>query len=711
MKKEVWFLVIAIVLVMLIAAFFLRGGIAGMASVDEPRYRVVVSLRTPDPLSAGAVVADVSSEKDKIDLMKVRVRAAQDEVVSDVNSKGLFSFMAGDDLIVEKKFGVVPAMVVSVTEDGLSDLLNDDLVEGVYPDYVFEVGLSESVPLINASPALFNVSGRGVGVCVIDTGIDTDHPAFAGRILAQKCFCSNDCCPNGQSVDNSSEDDSSVSHGTHVSGIAASNGSVKGVAPGANIISVKACDNQGSCFTSDILSAIDFCVQNKVKYNISIISGSFGDNGQHTSDSCPDFIDSALDAASAVDIFLVFASGNNGYSGGISYPACYNNSISVAATTKADAMASFSNRGPNLDLLAPGVSIYSTTIGGYGSLSGTSQATPHVSGYLALLSELAQRYAQYNISHEDILDALNKTDVFIEGFPRINVGMGLAYIHSLINVSGNGSDSSNSSGSPPIINISSPVNGSQVNNPVNFSAYAFDQEDGILNVSWILDNSSGNSSFTGNFSLNLSFGNHSVLAFAVDSDNLSINRTIFFEVVDQAGRNESNSSNNSAPVVEILSPVNNSFVGRNVTLVANVSDEDSNLSGSWSSSLQGFLGSGNNLSVLLNNGSHIITFSVVDSGNLTSNVSVVLHVGHCLIDFDRNSNSLLDIGDVVLLFNEFLNNSLVDSSGAFCPQSGACLFEFDQNNNSVYDIGDIVILFNAFLEGNITTPSGSDCFS
>ena len=687
-------------LVLFTIAFFLGGGITGFTIGDEPRYKVVVALKTPQPLMAGAVVADVQTEKAKIDLMKIQAKVAQEEVINEVNGGGLFSFFKDDDLIVEKQYDVIPALTVYVNDDGLLDLLNNPLVEGVYSDYAFHVDLAESVPLINASTIdQFNVSGENIGVCVIDTGIDTVHPAFTNRIAAQQCFCSNNCCPNNQSTDSDASDDAFNSHGTHVSGIAASDGSVKGVAPQADIIAVKVCNNQGTCFTSDIIAGIDYCVQKKLDYDIRIISGSIGDGGQYTPATCPTFIDAALDAANSVGLFLVFASGNNGYTGGINYPACYADAVSVGATTKQDAMASFTNRGLGLDFLAPGVSIYSTTIGGYGTLSGTSQATPHVSGFLALLLEFADKY---NLSRQDVVEALNKTNIFIEGFPRIDVGMSLNYLYSLANMTED--NATNATNQAPVLNIISPVNSSQVLNPVNFNATAFDQEDGSLNVSWFFNNNT----YYNDFNLNLSLGNYSIIASATDSENLSTNMIIVFEVINQTS--PQNVSNNSAPMVEIISPSNNSFVGKNVNFIANVSDEDINLTGKWFSDIQGLLGVGNNLSKNLGNGTHIITFSATDSENLTANQSIIIHVGSCLIDFDRNANSQLDIGDVVLLFNEFMNESLRDTSGAFCSQSGICLIEFDQNNNAVYDIGDIVLMFSRFIEEKITTPTGENCF-
>lgn len=695
MKKEVLLIVIP-VLILLTVAFFFRGDITGLVTGEE-RFRVVVVLKASDDAFIGAAVADTEvNTQEAIDAMKVKTAVVQSEVISDVNSGGLFSFAQADDVVVEKKYAVVPAMVVYVTEDGLIDLLNNPLVEGVYSDYSFSVGLSDSVPLINGTDIDFGVFNQNVSVCVIDTGIDITHSAFEDRIIAQHCYCSNDCCPNSQSEDTNAMDDNIVSHGTHVSGIIASNGTKKGVAPDANIVAVKVCNDQGSCFTSDVISGIDFCVQNKAAYNIQVISGSIGDGGQHIPASCPTFIDSALDAAAALDMFLVFASGNDGYTGGINYPACYPNAVSVAASTKSDTMASFSNRGLGLDLVAPGVSIVSTTIGNnYGTLSGTSQATPHVSGFIALLLDFAERF---NLSRQNVVDSMNKTNLFIEGFPRINVGQALGYLAGLANYT---------LPIPPVVNnvpeliVVSPVNNSQILNPISFAASAIDVEDGDLNVSWFLINET----YYGNFSLNLFEGNYSITASAVDLDNATKSIEILFEVINQTIPSVDN-----PPVVEILSHSNNSFVGKNITLIGSISDED-NLTGEWSSNIQGSLGAGNEINVLLSEGSHMISFSAVDSANQTSVSSIVLEIGSCLIDFDKNLNAQLDIGDVLVLFNEFLNNSLTDSSGTFCSQSGTCLIEFDRNFNSIYDIGDIVLLFNGFLNNNITKPSGENCFN
>ncbi len=705
MKKEVLLLTMSVVLFMSLI-FLIDGSITGRV-VSEERFKVIVTLKSPELSSqsknlislpsssiiSGSVVADIS-EKNKVDLMKLKTAVIQEEVISDVNNVGFFSFSRSDDLIIEKKYEVVPAMVVSVNEDGLNELLANPLVEDVFFDYAFSVDLAESIPQINASSFnTFNISGKGVGVCIIDTGIDDSHSAFNNRIINQKCFCSNNCCSNGLPEADDSDDDSPLSHGTHVSGIVSSNGTFKGVAPSANIISVKVCNAQGVCFSSDILAGIDYCAKNKFDFNISIISGSFGNGLKHTLDNCPTFLNSALDSASALDMFLVFASGNNGYSDGVNYPACYFPAFAVGAVQENDEIASFTNRGDALDLLAPGVNIKSTIIGNnYGVLSGTSQATPHVTGMLALLVEFSEKN---NLSNNDIIDSLNQTSVFVQGFPRIDVGRALSYLYSL----------TNKTSFVPVINkpeitINSPLNNSIVISPVYFNASASDIKEGILNVTWFF----WNKTYLNSFELNLSVGNYSANISAVDSDNLTSKKTIFFSVVN---KNDSSLK----PLVRIISPLDGSFLPKKVDFVAEIFDwVDNNISGTWNSSIEGIIGSGNNISAVLSSGIHNITFTAINYLNHSSFDSIIVNVGSCLIDFDQNLNSEMDIGDVVILFNTFVNDSLSDSSGVFCSQSGTCLFDFDKNSNNVFDIGDLVLIYDSFLNNNLTRKDGTNCF-
>ena len=242
-------------------------------------------------------------------------------------------------------------------------------------------------------------TGSGVVVAVLDTGIDTDHPELVGSIAGCQGFGYTTC-----------EDDHG--HGTHVSGIITADGVVanaKGVAPDAKIWMAKVCNKQGSCYVSDIAAAIEYVVKgpdgiiNNGDEPAKIISISLGGGG--TSGANCDSDDLASEVNWAVDngVTVVVAAGNT--AGIVSSPACASKAIAVGAVNNNDVRASWSGTGSALDIMAPGVSIYSTLLGNtYASWSGTSMATPHVSAVVALLKEVNSA-----LTDAQIKDALYKT--------------------------------------------------------------------------------------------------------------------------------------------------------------------------------------------------------------------------------------------------------------------------------------------------------------
>jgi PGF-pre-PGF domain-containing protein len=238
-------------------------------------------------------------------------------------------------------------------------------------------------------------------------------------------------------------------HGTHVSGIIAANGKIKGIAPDAMIVSAKALDNAGSGYLSDILYAMEFCINNSEKFNISVISMSLGDSSANTG-YCDSSGSNALyvplvNNATAKNISIVVASGNDYYTNAMSSPACLSGVISVGATDKSDSFASFSNRNNLTTVVAPGVNINSTMIGApvgdiltacgtgksYCPLSGTSMATPHVAGEIILLQQakflMNNRYNAVSEIKSLISHGKNVTDSSTgNNFTRIDVYQALS---------------------------------------------------------------------------------------------------------------------------------------------------------------------------------------------------------------------------------------------------------------------------------------------
>lgn len=242
----------------------------------------------------------------------------------------------------------------------------------VEPDAVVQA-LEQTLPWgidrIDADVAWSVYQGTGVKVAVIDTGIDLKHPDLKANIAGGY----NAISPRRSPTDGNG-------HGTHVAGtIAAVNNTtgVVGAAPAARLYAVKALNDNGSGYISDIIEGIDWSIRN----GMQVINMSLG-----TASDIQSFHD-AVKRAYDAGITVVAAAGNSGPGENtVSYPARYPEVIAVAATDKNDNLAEFSSRGPEVDLAAPGVNIYSTyKRGTYKTLSGTSMAAPHVAGTAALV--------------------------------------------------------------------------------------------------------------------------------------------------------------------------------------------------------------------------------------------------------------------------------------------------------------------------------------
>jgi subtilisin family serine protease len=222
------------------------------------------------------------------------------------------------------------------------------------------------VKRVNAPKAWGTLQGEKVKVAVIDTGVDYTHPEIAPNYVGGYNAISTSTLPM---------DDHG--HGTHVSGTIGAIKDAKGVvgvAPKVSIYGVKVLDKNGSGTYSDVIAGIEWAANNKM----NVINMSLG--GRQGTDSLKKVIEIAYKSG----ITIVCAAGND--SGAVNYPAKYDESLAISASNSSDGLAYFSSRGPEIDFIAPGVSIYSTYKGGgYKTMSGTSMASPHMAGLAALV--------------------------------------------------------------------------------------------------------------------------------------------------------------------------------------------------------------------------------------------------------------------------------------------------------------------------------------
>jgi subtilisin family serine protease len=304
------------------------------------------------------------------------------------SKEGLLAAVDGAEVEVLHRYPSLPALHVEVrTPAALARLLLRGEVLRAVEDAPQEAFLAQSLPLIHQPAAAANGAlGQGTAVAVLDTGVDYTRADFGscGAPGASGCRVAyaQDFAPSDGALD-------ANGHGTNVAAI------VAGVAPGAAILALDVF-NGDYAYSSDILAAIDWCVRNQATYQIVALNMSLGSGGA-TAPCGSDVFAGAIRTARAAGILTVAASGNNGYTNRISSPACAPDAVSVGAvydsamgglsysactdaTTAADKVTCFSNSASFLTVLAPGALI---TAGGY-TMAGTSQASPHVAGAVAV---------------------------------------------------------------------------------------------------------------------------------------------------------------------------------------------------------------------------------------------------------------------------------------------------------------------------------------
>jgi major intracellular serine protease len=280
--------------------------------------------------------------------------------------------------------------------------------------------IPKGVDLIQAPSVWKNgYKGKGITVAVLDTGCDVNHPDLKGKIKSYRNFTDDD-----QGAEDNVTDYSG--HGTHVAGTIAANEDgqgVIGVAPLADLLVIKVlAGSRGSGKYDWIVNGIQYAIDQ----GADVISMSLGG----PSDYEP--LHEVIQRAVAANISVVCAAGNEGDSNSstdeFSYPASYNEVISVGSIDLQRNSSYFTNSNNEVDLVAPGEKILSTIPGDkFARLSGTSMAAPHVSGALALIKQYEQAAFQRPLSETEIYAQLIKRTVPLN-FPKTLEGNGLLYL-------------------------------------------------------------------------------------------------------------------------------------------------------------------------------------------------------------------------------------------------------------------------------------------
>ncbi|MCS7477916.1 S8 family serine peptidase [Umezawaea endophytica] len=325
-------------------------------------------------------------------------------------------------LAVGARLDAVGAVAGAVDKTGGAwESLRGGAVEKVWLDGKRELSLDRSTRQIGAPVAWqAGLTGRGVTVAVLDTGIDEKHPDLAGSQIAERNF-TDDPDPTD-----------TAGHGTHVASIIAGRGErYRGVAPDARLLDGKVCVGAfGGCSDSAILAGMQWAADEGAQ----VVNLSLGDTDTPETDP----LEEAVDRLSREKgMLFVAAAGNDGPAeGSISSPGSAQRALSVGAVDRSDVVAPFSGRGPTAtggvkpDVTAPGVDIMAAKAGttGHRAMTGTSMATPHVVGVAALLKQQHPDWSGERIKATITASAVATPAVPVtdQGFGRVDVPRALA---------------------------------------------------------------------------------------------------------------------------------------------------------------------------------------------------------------------------------------------------------------------------------------------
>jgi subtilisin family serine protease len=432
---------------------------------------------------------------------------------------------------VKYTYHLVPAIAAVLPEPAVSALLANPRVTRVEPDRqmrALDIELDNAWGVTRIGAGTVHEGGNrgeGIKLAIIDSGINYHHPDLDDVYAGGDDFVEED----GDPMD-------VYGHGTHVAGTACAedndNGDpdgpygVVGVAPGCALYALRVLDDNGFGDASDLIAAMQWAVDEGIQVaNLSL--GWDLDPGET--------VKAAFDNAEAAGLVIVAAACNNGNRPGkgdnVCYPAIYDSVIAVAATDADDGRASFSSTGDQVELAAPGVSVFSTWNDDTGYLdpqpvcrteegaqacykygSGTSMAAPHVAGTAALILAVNPGW-----TNDQVRAQLRATadDLGATGWdPQYGFGL----------VDAAEAAAAGPAGQPPTVDINSPADGTAFasEETILFEGTASDPEEGDLTDSLVwtssLDDEIG---YGDTFSYALSDGIHIITATVTDADGAS----------------------------------------------------------------------------------------------------------------------------------------------------------------------------------------------
>ena len=359
--------------------------------------RLLVILDDPEGQKIGAAAANMSPLASSA--LEKRAALLRD------SKQTLLQELKAHSIATEKDYTHIPAMRVRTDSmDAIAALKADERVKAVLIDGVVRTTDTSSFSLVQQPDVVaLGLIGAGYSVAILDTGVDYARAAF-GSCTAPGV--PQESCRVVAALDFATEDgklDAGL-HGTNVAAIAAE------FAPGTKLISLDVFDGLYA-YNSTILAAIDWVITHRDQYKIAAMNMSLG--GAIFTEHCDgDPLAVGIATARQAGILSAVASGNEGRKDGISTPGCASSAVSVGAVydqagasrswgsctdsiMQPDKVACFSNSSSILKLLAPGVSVSAAGI----TMSGTSQATPHVAASIAILK------SQYPGENPDELEA------------------------------------------------------------------------------------------------------------------------------------------------------------------------------------------------------------------------------------------------------------------------------------------------------------------